>query len=176
MKIVLTGGSSTGKTSLSNEIYRQKLVKNLLYIDIKEIILEMGYNNIDDINGSVFLEFQKKIFIKRKILEDSFDNYVSDRCFIDGLAYLMAKNIDPNHFINKYMKNILQYDYIFYLPVDCIPYQNNNFRSHSSYFNKLVDTNIKKILLEKDLKYYTLNEPNFDKRIKAIKDIISING
>ena len=46
MKIVLTGGSSTGKTSLSNELYKQKLVKNLLYIDIKEIILEMGYNNI----------------------------------------------------------------------------------------------------------------------------------
>lgn len=60
MKIVLTGGSSTGKTSLSNELYRQKLVKNLLYIDIKEIILEMGYNNIDDINGNIFLEFQKK--------------------------------------------------------------------------------------------------------------------
>lgn len=176
MKIVLTGGSSTGKTSLSNELYKQKLVKNLLYIDIKEIILEMGYNNIDDINGNIFLEFQKKIFMKRKILEDSFDNYVSDRSFIDGLAYLMAKNIDPKPFIKIYMKNILQYDYIFYLPGDCIPYQNNNFRSHSSYFNKLVDINIKKLFLDNNLKYYTLNESNFDKRIKAIKDIISING
>ena len=176
MKIVLTGGSSTGKTSLSNELYKQKLVKNLLYIDIKEIILEMGYNNIDNINGNVFLEFQEKIFIKRKILEDSLDNYVSDRGFIDGLAYLMEKNIDPKPFIKMYMNNILQYDYIFYLPGDCIPYQNNDFRSNSSYFNKLVDTNIKKLLLENDIKYYTLNEPNFDKRIKIIKDIVSTNG
>ena len=75
-----------------------------------------------------------------------------------------------------YMNNILQYDYIFYLPGDCIPYQNNDFRSNSSYFNKLVDTNIKKLLLENDIKYYTLNEPNFDKRIKIIKDIVSTNG
>ena len=145
-------------------------------MDINEIILEMGYNNIDDINGNIFLEFQKKIFMKRKILEDSFDNYVSDRSFIDGLTYLMAKNIDPKPFIKIYMKNILQYDCIFYLPGDCIPYQNNNFRSHSSYFNKLVDINIKKLFLDNNLKYYTLNESNFDKRIKAIKDIISING
>lgn len=175
MKIVLTGGSSTGKTSLANELYRQKLIQNLLYVDIKKIILEMGYNNIDDINDNIFLEFQKKVFLQRKTLEDSFDNYVSDRSFIDGLAYLMAKNIDPKPFIKIYMKNILQYDYIFYLPGNCIPYQNNNFRSHSTHFNELVDTNIKKLLLKNNIKYYTLNEPNFDKRIKAIKDIISIN-
>ncbi|WP_151950684.1 AAA family ATPase [Aliarcobacter butzleri] len=176
MKIVLTGGSSTGKSSLANELYRQKIVQNLLYVNIKQIIIEMGYNNIDDMNGNVFLEFQKRIFLQREILEDSLDNYVSDRGFIDGLAYLMAKNIDSKPFIKKYMKNILQYDYIFYLPGNCIPYQHNNFRSHSTYFNKLVDTNIKKLLLENNIKYYTLNEPNFDKRIKEIKDIISING
>ena len=46
MKIVLTGGSSTGKTSLSNELYKQKLVKNLLYIDIKEIIIFITLHNL----------------------------------------------------------------------------------------------------------------------------------
>lgn len=172
MKIVLIGGSSTGKTTVFNHLYNLRITTNYIQIDARRLLQERGIDNLDNLNNGSFLSFQNEIFRQRELLEKEYNDFLSDRSFIDGIAYLKSKGYDINKYIQKYLPYINEYDYVFYFPTQTIPFEANSFRAKSIDFNESVDNNIRDILQQYNIKYFPLNMPSIDERITYIKAIL----
>ncbi len=175
MKIVVIGSSSTGKTTLCKKLFEIKLVKKIINVNIISILQQDNFTSIDNLTKQEFINFQEKIFECRENLEMTEADFISDRSFIDGIAYLMAKEIPYEKYLEKYLPYIKKYDYIFYLPIDVIPYESNLYRSNNQNFNQKVDLNIKYLLDKINIKYYSLEMIKLDERVNFIKQVVSKN-
>lgn len=175
MKIVIIGSSSTGKTTLCKELVNIGIITKIISVDAISILKKNNLTNIDNLTKSEFLCFQEEIFECRERIESIENDFISDRSFIDGFAYLMAKKLPYLKYLKKYHNNIKDYDYIFYLPINLIPYENNLYRSKNEKFNILVDENIKAILKKLKLKYHIIDTSILNERVNFINEVINKN-
>lgn len=81
MKVALIGTSNCGKTTLINDIHKQKVFKN------HNVILEVagGFTKTERKQ----LSTQIKIIKKQIQIEEEYTNFISDRSVMDNLAYFM---------------------------------------------------------------------------------------
>lgn len=171
MKIAFTGASSTGKTTLAKAL-EEKLLLTYINVDSRKIIDNLNHSNIDNLNEQEFIEFQK-IWLDEKLKnENSLEQFITDRTYIDAIAYMLNRNINDNEIFNRYIKNMKVYDFIFYLPVGRIPFSDDGYRSKDEASNKNVDSYILELLQKNEIKYNEVNISDFENSLEYILNVI----
>jgi len=171
MKIAFTGASSTGKTTLAKAV-EEKLLLKYINVDSRKIIDDLRHSNIDNLNEKEFLEFQKIWLNEKLINERSIDKFITDRTYIDAIAYMRNRNINNFELFDNYIKKMDVYDYIFYLPTGRILFLNDGYRSKDEESNKNVDNLILELLEKNSIKYYKVVIPDLASSLEYILDIV----
>ncbi|XPV70196.1 MAG: AAA family ATPase [Halarcobacter sp.] len=171
MKIAFSGASSTGKTTLAKAL-EEKLLLKYINVDSRKIIDDLNHTNIDDLNKKEFLEFQK-IWLNEKLKnEKSIEHFITDRTYIDAIAYIFNRNVDDKELFNIYLKNMEIYDFIFYLPIGRIPFTYDGYRSKDKESNKNVDNYILELFQKNEIKYHKVDISDFESSLEYILNII----
>lgn len=172
MRIAITGAHSVGKTTLINQIVEHFSKKNVVFDlipDASRIAYKLGFAT----NEETTIDSEMWIFSKHIEMEmTSGDNYITDKCFVDLLAYaefIFEKNKNFLEILRDIAaKRARKYDLILYIPVE-IPLENDGVRSMDPGFRDAVDEKINIILKDFKLESKTI-KGNRDERIeKAIK-------
>ncbi len=171
MKIAFTGASSTGKTTLAKAM-EEKIPLKYINVDSRKIIDELKHSNIDNLNEQEFLEFQKIWLNEKLINEKSIENFITDRTYIDAIAYMRNRNITDIELFNSYLKKMEVYDFIFYLPIGRIPFLNDGYRTKDEESNKNVDKYILDLLQQNDIKYYKVDISDLESSLEYVLNII----
>jgi len=160
-KFVITGGPSTGKTSVINELEKEFIVFQEV---ARKVLKNKEYNQ----------KTQEEILEKQKEQIEKADKLNKiiffDRGIPDSLAYFKYHNfIIPKKILNL-IKNKKPYELIFFL--DFVPYQNDEVR----YETKEQAEKIHKIIYNTyaELNYKIIKVPlmSIKKRVEFIKKFI----
>lgn len=174
-RIILTGAQGTGKTTILNHY------KNQQYNIITEVVRNLAKKGVP-INENGTYEGQNIIFQEYKRLLSSKEDYMSDRGLTDVFGYsLYLQYINPwdcsvNKLVEHQKVELVDFlsknpDVIFcYFPIE-FPVENDGVRSVDEEYRKLIDRNIKFILDELSIPYYTISG-ELDKRLAQMNSII----
>lgn len=171
MKIAFTGASSTGKTTLAKAI-EEKLLLKYINVDSREIIDGLNHSNIDNLNEQEFIEFQKVWLNEKLENEKSINSFITDRTYIDAIAYMRNRNINNIELFNNYIKKMDVYDFIFYLPIQRISFLNDGYRSKDEESNRNVDNFIIELLEKNAIKYRKVVISDFESSLEFVLDIV----
>ena len=172
MKIALTGSSSTGKTTLSHGIASISDSLQYITVDARSIIETFSIKNVDKFSNKDFKLFQKEwIRIKRKN-ELLIQNFITDRSFIDPLAYMKDRNITDDTLADKCISYMNDYDIVFYIPFGNIPFKSDGYRSDNLERHENIDKNIQLLLEENKINYYTIEDISVEDRIDYMVKVI----
>jgi predicted ATPase len=166
-RIIISGGPSSGKTTLINEL------KNLGFNCFDEVSREIIENQ--NINTSIKeFDFEETVFNKRieqyHLAKSDLQFY--DRSFIDGLAYMkMNQIIIPDSFVNK-SKELRYHSTVFICPFWSQIFENDSQRLENIEQAKKIYNQLKSIYSEFDYKIAILPKGNLKNRIKFIFDHI----
>ena len=172
-KILITGGPSTGKTSLVSELKKHGFY---CFDEIsRELTQRMRNKGIEQYFLNNPIQFSRELFkLRFKQYEQKVDNFnfqVYDRGPIDVLAYLDFKTIEiPNDLINK--SRVISYDHIFILR----PWEDIYVNDSERYETFIECINIHKSLLKTyknfDLDLIDVPNSSIEERIKFVKRFI----
>ena len=199
MKIVITGSHGVGKTTLGKQIFQYIQSEENKIDIINEFTIEKAslskifsgrkkYNYLPDVAIEAFnsgfsisedtsLETELWIISKQVELENKFfDNYVTDKCFIDLLAYGIYIFKDNSALI-EILKQIAiphmhKYDLVIYLPTGEFPIEDNGIRSLDPVFQQEIDRVILEIMKENNIPYHRISgskEERYEQILKLIK-------
>lgn len=185
MKIALTGSTSTGKTTLANELMKDFRIKEKLEIvlnaDARSIIRELGCKSMDLMTREQNREFQMLYFIKKKKMENNLDDFLVERSFVDIAAYWLIRdtydlNIDEqNKLLLPCYEESKKYDLHIYLPFGLIPFEDDGYRPSNIEFNKKICRQTKKFLTEWNLKYIEIKTDDLKQRTDIVtKEILKL--
>ena len=87
MRIALTGASSTGKTTLANELLAAYPKLNLPNVNARELLVEQGCRNVGDMDASQYKHFQNAYIDRKRLLERAKTHYLTERSFVDAFVY-----------------------------------------------------------------------------------------
>jgi nicotinamide riboside kinase len=172
MRIAFTGASSTGKTTLAKAINEKIPELEYITVDARKIINELNHINIDNLSEKEFLLFQKEWLSQKITQECKKKNFITDRTYIDAIAYIENKNIDNELLLNTCLSRMKDYDLIFYLPFGRIPFQNDGYRSKNYDEYKNVDAIIQRLLNEQNIPFHIVNIADFDESLNYVISII----
>lgn len=172
MKIAFTGASSTGKTSLATALYEKIPKLDYITVNARSIIDSLNHSNIDKLNEKEFLLFQKEWLIKKNNQEKGKNFFITDRTYIDAIAYMENRNIFDEVLLNSCFTKMREYDFIFYLPLGRIAFQDDGYRSNNEDENKNVDAIIQRLLNDNKILYYRIDMSDFDKSLDYVLSTI----
>ena len=161
MRIVLTGTSSVGKTTLVKSLSKLPQFKNYkIFTEKSKEIRDIGI----PLNTDSTLKGQT-VFLAHRCIELMEGNFISDRSLIDVMSYSKsAKSInfyEKESFCDLASKFLGEYDYIFYVSPEGVEIENNGVRETDPIYRDLIDFTIKNTL---------------DKYRYKIKNLIYIKG
>ena len=173
-KIVFTGTHSTGKTTLLKEF----VGKN--YNIITEVVRELAKTGIKINKDGDYLG---QTIIFNKYLEKLLcaDNFISDRCLVDVLAYTKylvdAGKVDKELYDNQ-LKSFIMFnetcpDVMYcYFPIE-FDMVEDGVRVQDDNFRKEIDKNIMYILNSTGTKYVTIKGTH-EERVEKLNSILNM--
>lgn len=158
MKIIITGSSGVGKTTMVNAL--EKLPSLSHFTFIKESAREMAHSNPafarpDLLKGKLRWQFQEALINLQIQNELASDNFISDRGVFDSLAYSMRLGGEKYETIQREVVAHLNsqnakfgkaYDFVFYIPIE-FPLEADETRSSDVELQSEIDCLIKSFLL-----------------------------
>jgi len=178
MKIVLTGSSSTGKTTLIEALRSRDDFEDrfgtFLTTDARFLLDHLSFKNMGDMSRYQLRNFQFEYFVKKFGQESRADNYISDRSLVDVAAYWLARDsfdlpIEIQNAVIEPCRIAAQkYDRIFYLPFGAIPFHPDGYRSPDVALHKAVDKQIISFLELWNLEFTVLENPQLRKRVEIV--------
>jgi nicotinamide riboside kinase len=181
MRIALTGSSSSGKSTLINELMKLEKfntkIERCVSIDARAIIKSMGHHSMDIMSKDETMEFQIRYFIKKKDIEKGSNNFITDRSFIDIAAYWIVRDNNPEEPVDNNIKlnllgecrhQSLKYDIHFYLPFGIIPFKSDGYRSEDILFHQMIDLKIMDLLYHWNINFITLKTADINKRVSTV--------
>lgn len=186
MRIALTGASSTGKTTLANALVSdsefQKYATKIIKVDARRIIESYGCRNIDEMTRDQLQDFEINYFAIKKTLEDSEQDYLAERSFIDIAAFWIVRDtwdLTPqvqNRLLEPCRIENMRYDLTVYLPFGLFPFEYDGYRSELLDFHKAIDKQILNFLNEWKMPFVSLYDIQIRQRVMKVMDTIrSIN-
>lgn len=121
MKIALTGPHRSGKTTLTTIISREFKLPHLKH-DYTIPFTKRGLKPSDVIDFTTRFKIQQEIYDMYDI--SSHDEFVTDRCYVDFAAYIIANhdpysrglNLERNKFVNKCLRQMSKFSHIILVP------------------------------------------------------------
>lgn len=176
MKIALSGAHSQGKTTILNELIKNKWAQTYIRVQSPtRVLASEGFN----INEKGDATTQTMIMIQHfKNVTIFNNNSIFDRCALDGLAYSLffEKDLrDKNLFdlIKELFKQtIKQYDFIFYIEPE-LAVKSDGTRSTDNVFFTSVVSNFKSVIDEYNIPVIRI-KGSVEQRIELIHKAINI--
>lgn len=172
-KIVFTGTHSTGKTTLLKEFADKG------YKIITEVVRELAktgvkINKDGDYDGQtiIFNKYQEKLLLE--------DNFISDRCLVDVLAYTkylvdegkVDKELYNSQLMSFILFNKMRPDIVYcYFPIE-FDMVEDGVRVQDDDFRKAIDSNILYILNSTGTKYMTIKGTH-EERVDKLNSILN---
>jgi adenylate kinase family enzyme len=180
MKIYFIGAHSTGKTTLARYVsarYKLPLLSEVARLILAERELSMDSLRVDiDVVNS----FQTSIFERQMKEEAGKDSFVSDRSF-DNLAYAAQHSRILRDVLNKpetsnYIEGLRGNDsFIFFVRPIKSTMKDDNVRERVEWdeLNR-IDGMIKFMLEMWDLRYFVVNTPSMQERIRLVESVLGV--
>lgn len=172
MKLGFTGTMSVGKTTLVNELRKLEQFKDYKFFterskELKELGIPL--NKDSTIKGQT-------IFMAERATELMNENMITDRTIIDVIAFTIASSHIFSDvkasMINIASYLVKEYDLIIYIP-PTLAIEDNGIRETDSEYRKVIDVNIKSLLHDFGVDYYTLKSDEVENRINEIVKVVN---
>jgi nicotinamide riboside kinase len=185
MKLALTGSSSSGKTTLIMSVLAHPLLANtsvtFCTTDARQLLQTLGHHSMDRMSRTEMREFQLLYYFKKTLVEEGQDNFVTDRSFVDVAAYWLERDaFDLSQTVQTLLtaqcrQGARKYDLHVYLPFGIIPFRSDGYRSEDLSLHRRIDTRIKTLLKEWNIKFIELATSNHQDRVDlVINRIVSL--
>lgn len=166
-RIVISGGPSSGKTTLINELKKQG---HICFDEVSREIIES-----QKINNSVKeFDFEQTVFNKRleqyQMAKSDIQFY--DRSFLDGLAYMKMNQIKIPDSFHKTSVDLRFFSTVFICPFWPKIFENDSQRLENIEQAQQIYKQLSNVYSEFGYKIAILPEGNVEDRIKFILDRI----
>lgn len=179
MRIALTGSSSTGKTTLLEDLLSTSLFKesgiSSVKIDIRKIVDSMKVNaDGKGCDRNSLRAFQWAVLQEKVRAEEPFELFITDRSTVDMAAYWLVRDSDGTldeegkKYLSKCRELASRYDLHIHLPFGAIPFTEDGQRPLSEAFNKNTCKTIKDLLLKWNLTHISLSESGRKERADEV--------
>ena len=177
MRIIVTGASGVGKTTLV-EALAPELKLAIIPELAREICESMGYKQIGEIPDQE--AFKKLVLTKQIESEDSLGSFISDRSSLDCWVFWQRWNIcsamtyDTESYYHLARSQSTKYTRIIYIPPMFAP-PDDGFRWTDADYQQQIDRLIRMTLYEWQLldKTYVLQSEGPQERLKEIHNWLS---
>lgn len=174
MKIGITWTHGTWKSTLLEKIDNVNKIPEIAREIVEKENLDLNNMSLKD-----KWKFQIRLLKEQIIRENKiWNNFVSDRTYIDLLAYTrQLEHINKNTILFvKILENLVKktnkiYDYIFYIPIE-FQLEIDGLRHENLNFQKKIDKEIINIFIEFWIKHITL-KGNVEERLKKYNNILN---
>jgi hypothetical protein len=147
MKIALSGSAGTGRSTIAIRL-AQSIGHTPLTNLAKGILREHGFKYGTDTTVEQFLatpERQRQLYDHKRMIESEYDNFVTDRSWIDNASYAVVglhNNMlfDMASYIDDCKSEVEKYDCIIHIPWGRQPLQPNGTRTINPWFQFMVDS------------------------------------
>lgn len=174
MRIALSGSSSTGKTTLALAVSARRPELVRLNADARSLLNEMGMTTATHLEPHDYSIFQRRYLARKFRLERQYDNFITDRSFVDGYAYwLMNCHASAPQQINEQMLRLCRtlssrYDQHFFLPYGLLPHADDGWRNTDRFYHQAVSERILRLLCEWGLRHEVVESLDLDERVEQI--------
>lgn len=166
-RIVISGGPSSGKTTLINEL---KKLGHICFDEVSREIIES-----QKINSSVKeFDFEQTVFNRRLEQYQKAKSAIQfyDRSFIDGLAYMKMNQIEIPDYFHKSCTDLRFYSTVFICPFWPQIFENDSQRLENMEQAQQIYKQLTNVYSEFGYKIAILPLGNLDDRINFILDRI----
>lgn len=181
MKIYFSAAHSSGKTTLARHIahqYQLPLIHEIArqVLSEKELQFETMRANIDVVD-----QYQTEVFERQLLEETKYDNFISDRCIVDSLAYtashsrVLAKLLTSEK-LQTNVKALRQSDTLIFFIRPCkATLKNDGIRENVNWDQIVsIDAQIKLLFEMFELRYFQINAESMQERIRLVENVISL--
>jgi len=176
MKVAITGTHSTGKTTLARRCAASIGVPFVQGDRIAQIMDRyFPGKHLEDLTSADFWFLEKKGLRERISAESRHEQFVSDGCTLNSIAYALAecgeeirKRHDFSEFKRIALSNTKTYSHIIYLPPE-ITLEDDGLRPRSQTFRQKVDEIICDLL--QGFKFFTVNG-SVKQRVEQVRKIV----
>ena len=186
MKIALTGSSSTGKTTLANELMKSEmfaeLVGEFIFEDARSLLRSLGHKSMDDMSRIELRRFQEAYLKQKSENEVGRNRFLVDRSFADVAAYwLVRDSFDLSYeiqeaFARQCRELALSYDLHVYFPLGQIPFDADGYRSENQDFHERIGSKIHELLNDWGMPYLTIESQDLEARVQQVLAAVLSEG
>jgi hypothetical protein len=183
MRISLTGSSSTGKSTLAQDVLSAARPGGLI-TSFKEsvgrpVLAAMGHRSIDGLTQERSALYQSLYLIQKCSSESTADGYITDRSFIDVAAYWLERDAigcgdDFKGIILEACQRLTSfYDLHFYLPFGLIPFERDGQRADNEDFHRVIDERIRWLLEKWEVPHVSITVVDRKERVRLVLDAVN---
>jgi nicotinamide riboside kinase len=181
MKVYFVGAHSTGKTTLARYVSKKYQVPMItevarMVLSEKEMSLDSLRYDLDQVD-----DYQRQIFHRQIDEEQRYDHFVSDRSFVDCLAYAaqhtrILPQLLRDAKVEKHLPTLKDMDsYIFFVRPSKATLKADGVREAPVWDGVVaIDSMIKFMLEMWGLKYFQIHIDNMQERIRLIDGVLSL--
>jgi nicotinamide riboside kinase len=182
MKVYLVGAHSCGKSTLARYVsvkYNLPMITECarMILSEKELQIEQLRYDLD-----VADQYQEEIFNRQLVEESKYESFVSDRSF-DNLAYaaqhtrILSKLINSSA-LQEYLTVLRRPNsFIFFVRPTKATLKDDGVRESINWDGLIaIDSKIHFLLEMYSLKYFQINTPNMQERIRLIDSTLSLSS
>lgn len=180
MRIIVTGASGVGKTTLV------EMLAPLISLPVipelgRQICAAMGHKTIGEVPDQE--EFKRKVLRAQIEAEEETKSFVSDRSTIDCWVLWQRWNLsqamtfDTEQYYQSAHQQAEQYTHVIYIP-PMFPPPEDGFRWTDADYQRQIDRLVRMTLYEWNLldRTYTVQSPQNEQRLAEVLDWLKLNS
>lgn len=181
-RIALTGGSSTGKTTLAEALARdeefKRIVPHFVPEGARDLLASIGDSALDSMTRDELRDFQRRFFEWKTKAEPVAGSYLVDRSFVDVAAVWFERDtFDQARSLQDELLvpcRVLSARYTLHILVTAtgIPFENDRVRESDMTLHRRIGERIVTYLREWQLPHMTLRSSSLSGRIAEVKGAI----
>lgn len=184
IRIAITGGSSTGKTTLLRALAADRQfrrhVPHVVVEGARELLLRTTRRrSMDEMSRDDFRAFQRAYFAWKEGAEEDLRSFVADRSFVDVAAtWLERDTFDApalqDELISPCRAYASRYTLHIFLPSGVLHYEADGLRESNGALHERIGTRIAAYLSEWKLPTLTITSTELGERVETVKRALNI--
>lgn len=180
MRVYFVGAHSTGKTTLARYVSQYHQVP--MITEVARMVLSEKEMNLDSLRYDLAQvdDYQRQIFHRQIEEEKRYDNFVSDRSFVDCLAYAAQHTrVLPELLNDPKVQNHLPLmkdanSYVFFVRPSKATLKTDGVREVPVWDGVVaIDSMIKFMLEMWEVKYFQIHIDNMQERVRLVDNVLN---